>query len=132
MTEQGKTDDVREYDSKHIEEQIHNVARTVIGSLALHILHEPAEKSRNKEYCKEHLYAPSIGMAPEELIPYDEAQAGIHYKMHYLVHVLEQHWQLQIIRRPEKAQVYYDRKHKEGERITLEVFQYHIKIVITK
>ena len=132
MTEQGKADDVREYDSKHIEEQIHNVTRTVIGSLALHILHEPAEKSRNKEYCKEHLYAPSIGMTPKELIPYDEAQAGIHYKMYNLVHVLEQHWQLQIIRRPEKAQVYYDRKHKEGEGITLEVFQYHIKIVITK
>ena len=71
-------------------------------------------------------------MAPEELIPYDEAQAGIHYKMYNLVHMLEQHWQLQIIRRPEKAQVYYDRKYKKGEGITLEVFQYHIKIVITK
>ena len=130
MTEQGKADDVREYDSKHIEEQIHNVTRTVIGSLALHILHEPAEKSRDKEYCKEHLYAPSIGMAPEELIPYDEAQPGIHDKMHNLVHVLEQHWQLHIVRRPEKAQVYYGREYEQGEGITLQIFQYHIKIMI--
>ena len=130
MTEQGKTDDVREYDSKHIEEQIHNVTRTVIGSLALHVLHEPAEKSRNKEYGKEHLDTLPIAMASEELIPYDEAQPCVHDKMHYLVHVLEQHWQLHIVRRPEKAQVYYGREYEQGEGVTLQIFQYHIKIMI--
>ena len=130
MTEQGKTDDVREYDSKHIEEQIHNVTRTVIGSLALHVLHKPAEKSRNKEYGKEKFNVHSLGMAPEELIPYDETQPGIHDKMHNLVHVLEQHWQLHIVRRPEKAQVYYGREYEQREGITLQIFQYHIKIMI--
>ncbi len=104
IAQQRHAHNIRKYNTKHIEQQVHYIAGAVCGKLALQILHKPAEESRNKKHCNESLYTLYSAMAPEELKPDYGAQPCIHDKMRKFVHMCKKR-QGNIVRRIEEAQI---------------------------